>query len=97
MRRWLSRMQIQVSLHPSPRISAFDTRIAGQTYLFQPALLSLRHVLVRICVPKAHRMQDGKRFGQHIKSGMQAMGTVEQDELLQDRDQVTCYSWTSMA
>jgi hypothetical protein len=85
MRRWLSRMQTEVSLRPSPRISAFDTGIAGQTYLFQPAFLSLRQVLVRIWVPKAHRMQDGKRFGHYFKSGMQAMGTVE-DELLQDRD-----------
>jgi hypothetical protein len=45
------------------RISAFDTGIAGQTYLFQPAFLSLRQVLVRIWVPKAHCIQAGKGSG----------------------------------
>jgi len=43
-------MQAEVSLHPDPLISAFDTGIAGQTYLFQLEILFLRQsqVLVRI-------------------------------------------------
>ena len=58
-------MQAEVSLHPDPRISAFDTGIAGQTYLFQLEFFFLRQsqALVLISVPKARRMQYGERSG----------------------------------